>query len=212
MTGSVIYNQSEMRRLIRWTLFYLRLGARLDLICIVPKRMRHSEQVWAASPIEMMLGSIIGGQFQDRAGRRISLATGAFLSAIVVAICYVADLPDEITARRGIFFVGKFFQGVCLGINLCVVQTYVSEVLPVLLRGPIIAFLPIFTLLGQLIGSVVVYTSLKYPGAQSYRIPFASQWPFSAVTFLLAAILFGKPGMVTKKRETGSGFEKRRGD
>ncbi|KAJ5118299.1 Major facilitator superfamily domain general substrate transporter [Penicillium atrosanguineum] len=146
-----------------------------------------------ASPIGMMLGSIIGGQLQDRGGRRISLATGAFLSAIAVAICYVADLPDEITARRGVFFVGKFFQGVCLGILLCVVQTYMSEVLPVLLRGPIIAFLPIFTLLGQLIGSVVVYTSLKYPGAQSYRIPFASQWPFSAVTFVLAAIIPESP-------------------
>lgn len=152
-----------------------------------------------ASPIGMMLGSIIGGQFQDRGGRRISLATGAFLSAIAVAICYVADLPDEITARRGVFFVGKFFQGVCLGILLCVVQTYMSEVLPVLLRGPIIAFLPIFTLLGQLIGSVVVYTSLKYPGAQSYRIPFASQWPFSAVTFLLAAILPESPAWLLRR-------------
>jgi Sugar (and other) transporter. len=152
-----------------------------------------------ASPIGMMLGSIIGGQFQDRGGRRISLATGAFLSAIAVAICYVADLPDDITARRGVFFVGKIFQGVCLGILLCVVQTYMSEVLPVLLRGPIIAFLPIFTLLGQLIGSVVVYTSLKYPGAESYRIPFASQWPFSAITFLLAAILPESPTWLMRR-------------
>lgn len=152
-----------------------------------------------ASPIGMMVGSMIGGQFQDRGGRRISLATGAFFSAIAVAICYVADLPDDLTARRGVFFVGKIFQGVCLGILLCVVQTYMSEVLPVLLRGPIIAFLPIFTLLGQLIGSVVVYTSLKYPGAESYRIPFASQWPFSAITFLLAAILPESPTWLMRR-------------
>lgn len=147
----------------------------------------------------MMIGSIIGGQFQDRGGRRICLATGAFLSAIAVAICYVADRPDDITARRGVFFVGKLFQGLCLGILLCVVQTYMSEVLPVLLRGPIIAFLPIFTLLGQLIGSVVVYTSLELPSSDSYRIPFVSQWPFSAVTFLLAAILPESPTWLVRR-------------
>ncbi|KAJ5198643.1 uncharacterized protein N7498_007760 [Penicillium cinerascens] len=152
-----------------------------------------------ASPIGMMIGSILCGQFQDRGGRRISLAVGAFLSAIAVAICYVADRPDDITARRGVFFVGKFFQGTCLGILLCAVQTYMSEVLPVLLRGPIIAFMPIFTLLGQLIGSVVVYTSLKLPFEDSYRIPFASQWPFSGVTFLLAVILPESPTWLMRR-------------
>ncbi|CAG8885594.1 unnamed protein product [Penicillium egyptiacum] len=95
------------------------------------------------------------------------------------------------TGRNGdlsrVFFAGKLFQGICIGILLCVTQTYMSDVLLVVLRGPIIAFYPIFTLLGQLVGSIVVYTSLKHTGAQSYRICFASQWPFSAVPFVLAA-------------------------
>lgn len=147
----------------------------------------------------MMIGSIIGGYYQDRGGRRLSLATGSFLSAIAVAICYVADLPDDIDSRRGVFFAGKLFQGLCIGMLLCVVQTYMSEVLPVLLRGPIIAFLPIFTLLGQLVGSVVVYTSLKYHGSESYRICFASQWPFSAVPFVLAAVLPESPTWLLRR-------------
>lgn len=107
-----------------------------------------------------MIGSIFGGHFQDKGGRRLALAIGSFLSAIAVAICYVADLPDDIDSRRGVFLAGKLFQGICIGILLCVVQTYMSEVLPVALRGPIIAFLPIFTLLGQLLGAIVVYVSL----------------------------------------------------
>jgi hypothetical protein len=74
-----------------------------------------------------------------------------------------------------------------------------SEVLPVLLRGPIIAFLPIFTLLGQLIGSIVVYTSLKHKDATSYRICFASQWPFSAVPFVLAALLPESPTWIVRR-------------
>lgn len=155
----------------------------------------------------MMIGSIIGGYYQDRGGRRLSLATGSFLSAIAVAICYVSHLPYDIESRRGVFFAGKLFQGLCIGMLLCVVQTYMSEVLPVLLRGPIIAFLPIFTLLGQLIGSVVVYTSLKHHGSESYRICFASQWPFSAVPFVLAAVLPESPTWLLRQGRTDKALE-----
>lgn len=123
-----------------------------------------------SSCIGVMFGSIVGGYYQDRRGRRITLAIGSFLSTIAVAICYISDLPDGMETRRGVFFAGKLFHGISIGILLCVTQTYMSEVLPVVLRGPIIAFYPIFTLLGQLVGSIVVYTSLKHTGAQSYRI------------------------------------------
>lgn len=174
-----------------------RFGAELDGRYIIPSEWL---SLWnAASPIGMMIGSIIGGYYQDKGGRRLSLATGSFLSAIAVAICYVADLPDAIDSRRGLFFAGKIFQGSCIGILLCVVQTYMSEVLPVVLRGPIIAFLPIFTLLGQLLGSIVVYTSLKHPGARSYRICFASQWPFSAVPFILSGIIPESPTWLVRR-------------
>ncbi|KAJ5152644.1 Major facilitator superfamily domain general substrate transporter [Penicillium canariense] len=167
--------------------FQHRFGVQFGAKYIIPSMWL---SLWnAASPIGMMFGAICGGVFQDRGGRRLSLATGSFLSAIAVAMCYVADLPDDMDSRRGFFLGGKLFQGICIGILLCVVQTYMSEVLPVRLRGPIIAFLPIFTLLGQLIGSIVVYTSLRYKGATSYRICFASQWPFSAVPFVLAGLL-----------------------
>lgn len=73
-----------------------------------------------------MFGSIIGSYFQERQGRRVALAVGSFLSAIAVAICYISDLPDSIDARRGVFFAGKVFQGACIGILLCVAQTYIQ--------------------------------------------------------------------------------------
>ncbi|KAJ5652881.1 hypothetical protein N7507_010307 [Penicillium longicatenatum] len=172
-------------------------GEKLGTKYIIPSMWL---SLWnASSPIGMMIGSIFGGHFQDRGGRRLALAIGSFLSAIAVAICYVADLPDDIESRRGVFLAGKLFQGICIGILLCVVQTYMSEVLPVALRGPIIAFLPIFTLLGQLLGAIVVYVSLQREGAQSYRVCFASQWPFSAVPLCLSILLPESPTWLLRK-------------
>ncbi|KAJ5931088.1 hypothetical protein N7466_006581 [Penicillium verhagenii] len=177
--------------------FQHRFGEKLGAKYIIPSMWL---SLWnAASPIGMMGGSIFGGYFQDRGGRRLALAIGSFLSAIAVAMCYVADLPDDMESRRGLFLAGKLFQGVCIGILLCVVQTYMSEVLPVALRGPIIAFLPIFTLLGQLLGAIVVYVSLQREGAQSYRICFASQWPFSAVPLCLSILLPESPTWLLRR-------------
>ncbi|KAJ5110484.1 hypothetical protein N7532_001019 [Penicillium argentinense] len=188
--------------------FQYRFGMELGGKYIIPSEWL---SLWnAASPIGMMIGSLMGGYYQDRGGRRLALATGSFLSAIAVAMCYVADLPDDIESRRGLFFAGKLFQGLCIGILLCVVQTYMSEVLPVVLRGPIIAFLPIFTLLGQLIGSIVVYTSLKHKGSQSYRICFASQWPFSAVPLVLSAILPESPTWLVRRGRTEKALKMQR--
>ncbi|CAI7601788.1 unnamed protein product [Penicillium bialowiezense] len=177
--------------------FQLKFGQEFNGIYIIPSMWL---SLWnVSSCIGLMFGSIIGGYYQDRRGRRLTLAIGSFLSTIAVAICYISDLPDDIDSRRGVFFAGKLFQGACIGIMLGVSQTYMSEVLPVALRGPIIAFYPIFTLLGQLIGSIVVYTSLKYTGAHSYRICFASQWPFSAVPLILAAFLPESPTWLLRK-------------
>lgn len=159
-----------------------------------------------------MLGAVIGGAFQHRFGRRWSLAVSSFFSAIGVAVCYVSDLPDGLNGRRGTFTGGKALQGTAIGMMLCTTQTYMSEVIPPVLRGPLLAFFPIFTLVGQLLGAVAVYTSLGYQGSTSFRVPFASQWPFSAVTLILAWFLPESPAWLLregKHRNTATRSQKR---
>lgn len=48
-----------------------------------------------------------------------------------------------------------------------------------------LAFFPIFILLGQLMGSVVVYKALDIAGSRGYKNCFISQWPFSALPLVV---------------------------
>lgn len=160
----------------------------------------------AAGPIGMMIGSITGGHLQDCRGRRASLAVGSTLSAFAVALCYVSDLPEAIDSRRGVFLTGKLLQGFATGMLLCTTQTYMSEVLPTILRGPVIAFFPIFTLLGQLIGAVVVHSRMKSSSAESYHICFASQWALSAASLGFAIFLPESPAWLVRRNRRDKAF------
>lgn len=144
-----------------------------------------------------MFGAIAGGALQDRSGRRLSLALGSITSSIGVALVYVSC--DTGASKQGVFFTGKFVQGLTIGVVVTVTQTYMSETLPSVLRGPIIAFFPIFFLLGQLISAVIVLLVDDVPGERSYRLCIISMWPFSAITAVVAAFLPESPAHLIRK-------------
>ncbi|KAF9883016.1 hypothetical protein FE257_004329 [Aspergillus nanangensis] len=152
-----------------------------------------------ANPIGGLFGAVTAGFVQDRTGRRLALALGCVVSAIGVAVAYVSNQPDDILSRRAVFFVAKFVQGYAVQMIMCTTQTYMSEVLPPTLRGPILAFFPLFTLVGQLVGSVVVFTSLKSEGSDGYLKCFISQWPFSGLALIVAFFLPESPAYLVRK-------------
>jgi len=149
------------------------------------------------SPGCAMIGAIVGGFFQDRWGRRSSLALGSFLSAVGVAICFVSNKSPDMDTRRGIFFAGKGFQGGAIGMVMATAQTYMSEILPPNLRGPLLAFFPIFTLLGQVLGALVIFACLKLENG--YTIAFATQWPLSILPIVMAFIIPESPTYLIRK-------------
>src|SRR5690242_14480391 len=151
-----------------------------------------------ASPIGAMIGSILGGWTQDKIGRRLALAISSFLSALAVAIMFVSYLPADITGRRVAFLMGKFFQGGSVGAVMAACQTYMSEILPPALRGSGMAFFPVFTLLGQLTGALVIYGALN--ADNGYVIAFGSQWPFSFVPIIVAFLIPESPAWLVRKR------------
>lgn len=155
--------------------------------------------LWSAlGPIGQMAGSLIGGWTQDRLGRRVSLLLGGIISAFAVAVCYVANLPDHIDSRRGVFLTGKTIQGVSLGIMLATSQTIVSEITSRTLRGPANALISILMLLGQLIGALVIRSQQSNKYASSYLVPLASQWAFSGILILVALLVPESPAWLIR--------------
>ncbi|PLN82372.1 MFS general substrate transporter [Aspergillus taichungensis] len=152
-----------------------------------------------ANPIGGIIGSVTAGFVQDRRGRRFALALAAVISAIGVSVAYVSNLSGDIDTRRGVFFLAKFVQGFAVNMVMCTVQTYMSEVLPRTLRGPILSFFPLFTLIGQLIGSVVVKSQAGHVSSIGYRRCFISEWPFSAIPLVVAILIPESPTYLIRK-------------
>lgn len=168
--------------------------------------------LWSALGfIGSIIGAAVAGPWQDRSGRRWPLAWGSAVSAVAIAILYVSNLPVDINTRRGLFLFGKIVQGFAIGVVTAATQTYISENVPTSLRGSMMALFPTFTMLGQLVGAIEILVSSGDPSNKSYLVSFASQWPFSAVPFVMALIVPESPAyLVHRDRSTAALHAQRR--
>lgn len=101
---------------------------------------------------------MLNSAFQDRFGRRWGFRSGGFIAAVGmryqfgnllqrwctnvllgVAVMYISDIPASVDTRRSIFLVGKIILGAAMGQLNSTCQTYVSEVAPPKLRGPLLS-------------------------------------------------------------------------
>ncbi|KAL4995880.1 general substrate transporter [Aspergillus recurvatus] len=172
-------------------------GRRLDGKLIIPALWL---ALWnIANPIGGILGALAGGYIQDRAGRRRSLTVASVVSAIGVAVAYVSDLPNDINSRRSVILVAKLVQGFAVNQIMCTTQTYMSEILPPVLRGPVLGLFPTFILMGQLIGSIIIYSMAARAGSEGYKLCFMSEWPFSVLPFVVSLLMPESPTYFIRK-------------
>lgn len=71
-----------------------------------------------------MVGAILGGWFQDRVGRKVSLSTASIVAAMGIAVMFACYIPDEVLTRRALFLAGKLVQGLGIGMMMATAQTY----------------------------------------------------------------------------------------
>ncbi|KAJ5818368.1 MFS general substrate transporter [Penicillium riverlandense] len=156
--------------------------------------------LWNALPsIGQMAGGIAAGSLQDRVGRRWPLAVGSVLSAVAVAVTCLSSLPADVLTRRVVFLVAEIVQSFALGMALAAAQTYISETVPTSLRGPAMALLPAFDMIGQLLGSLVVLLWSGGTSSSAYMVSYNSMWPFSAIPLLVAVLLPESPSYLVRK-------------
>lgn len=152
--------------------------------------------------VGVMVGAAFSGPVSDKFGRRATFGIGGILAALATALCYVADLSDNLNTRRSIFLVGKIVLGLSLGALMATCQTYNSEIAPTRIRGPLLAMFGFFIGLGQLIAVSIVFARTSILDASGYRVCFASQWGLAGAAILVALVVPETPNFLLKKGET----------
>lgn len=146
-----------------------------------------------------MFGSLINGPIADRYGRKVAFVIGGMVGIAAVAVIYTSDLSDDLDRRRGAFLAGKIVLGIALGQLQSTCQTYISEIAPSRLRGPLLSIFTFFLIVGQLIAVSLVFARINIPTPSSYRVTFASQCAFAGFAVVVGCLVPESPTYLLKK-------------
>ncbi|KAL6408521.1 General alpha-glucoside permease [Ilyonectria robusta] len=141
----------------------------------------------------IIIGAMLNSAFQDRFGRRWGFRSGGFIAAVGVTVMYISDIPDSVDTRRSIFLVGKIILGAAMGQLNSTCQTYVSEVAPPKLRGPLLSIFTFAMVTGQVIAISSVNARILIFTPIAYKVIIASQWAWCGALFLLSFIIPESP-------------------
>ncbi|KAL3454872.1 general substrate transporter [Aspergillus insuetus] len=154
--------------------------------------------------VGVMLGSALNGPLTDRLGRRVTFGAAGCISSLAVGIVYISDRSGDVDQRRGVFLAGKIILGLALGMLNSTCQTYISEVAPQKLRGPLLSFFTLFMLLGQLIAVSLVLARISIMTPSSYIVCFASQWGPSGFAVLVSLLMPESPVYLARRGKLDS--------
>lgn len=158
---------------------------------VTPTHQLYLPSIWASlftamSALLQAIGSIAVAPISDRLGRKRSIMAASLISAGGVASQFAAT-------SRGMLLAGKMVNGLAIGASLAVATTWASEVSPVRLRGPVQAGIVLLTVLMQALGLVVIRQNVTIIEQKAFRVVFAIQWAFSALTGILFAMVPESP-------------------
>jgi MFS family permease len=143
--------------------------------------------LWTAmSALMQCLGSLAAAPMSDRVGRRLVIIGACFISAGGVAVQYTAY-------TRGMLLAGKMVNGLAIGMSLASATAWASEISPVRLRGPIQSGIVLLTVITQAFGLLAIRQNVTVLGPEGFRLVFAIQWAFCALTAVCFAVVPESP-------------------
>lgn len=130
------------------------------------------------TPLGVMCGTVVGGQLGDFLGRRPTLL--ACFAALVVAPLAMA------LAGTMAFLIGlRFCVGVGIGMGFILVSTYLTEVCPVAMRGPLTALQEVFLNVGLVLGYVSNWALKGVQNDWRWMIGLGAALPLLAFVLML---------------------------
>ncbi|EFX05667.1 maltose permease [Grosmannia clavigera kw1407] len=133
-----------------------------------------------------IVGTFGAGFLADIVGRRPVINGALLLSFASVSLEYVAT-------TNGIFFAGKFLNGLVAGILMTVSITYVGEITPLALRGLTTCLSALMMTIGPLTAAIIVEKTGTTNSRWAYRAIFCSQYAFSGLCILFAPFMPESP-------------------
>ncbi|KAJ5525545.1 hypothetical protein N7494_012195 [Penicillium frequentans] len=123
--------------------------------------------------VGIMIGAMLSGPLSDRWGCKFSVSFGGTIAVAGSLICVFCDQLDVLQNRRILFLFAKIIIGVGLGFMLPASQTYISEVAPVELKGPLLSAYTLTMAIGQVIAVAGLNSRISMSGQMAYRLLFA---------------------------------------
>ncbi|RFU30079.1 hypothetical protein B7463_g6264, partial [Scytalidium lignicola] len=148
--------------------------------------------ITAAMPGGSFAGALISGYLSDILGRKKAIQIGSVIWVIgSIIVCASQNI--------GMLVVGRFINGLAVGICSAQVPVYISEVAPPSKRGRLVGCQQWAITWGILIMFYVSYGCSFVNGAAAFRIPWALQMLPAIFLFFALLILPESPRWLAKK-------------
>jgi MFS family permease len=128
--------------------------------------------------IRKVFACLATGYVADAIGRRYTLLIALIVSFASIAVEFVAT-------SNPVFFVGKLFNGIGVGIVATMMVGYVGEIAPMKLRGIITCCIGVAYGVGPLVAFIIINYTGNVESRWAYRTIFCAQWGFAAVAAAL---------------------------
>ncbi|KAI8932580.1 hypothetical protein NX059_010085 [Plenodomus lindquistii] len=124
--------------------------------------------ITAAMPGGSFLGALVSGYLTDKLGRKKAIMVGCL-------IWIIGSVISCASVNIGMLIVGRFINGISVGICSAQVPVYVSELAPPSKRGRVVGSQQWAITWGILIMYYISYGCTFLEGPQAFRIPWALQ-------------------------------------